>query len=356
MNKASYTTDVPDDRFELLDVLLRSPGRPLRVMVVGGTDSGKTTLVTFLANELLHEGLRVALVDSDVGQKGILPPATVSLALPEEYFSNPGELVGIAHYFIGTISPGQYVGEMAIAVKRLTEIASSIADVVLVDTTGFVTGPGAEMKRLKAELVRPDLTVVLEHDGELDYLVRLLSPHTTVLRLGVSPSARKHSAEERRSVRAEKWRGYFEGSSLVEVNLNEVPIGGTSLFQGRPLSGDELELLSSVFGWLVLAGWKGERYTVVKSDVERFQRHYSRLSLRAVDFEKLGNLLVGFIDETGLCLGLGLLKWINFTSSTVQILTPLSEEELGKAVELRFGRIRLLETGEELGLLGRDEL
>ncbi len=356
MNKASYTTDVPEDRFELVNTILQAPQRPLRVMLIGGTDSGKTTLFTFLANELIKDGLRVAVVDSDVGQKGILPPATVSFALPEGPFSNPSELKGAAHYFIGTTSPGQYVGEMAVGVERLTREASSFADVVLIDTTGFVTGPGAEMKRLKAELVRPELTVVLEKDGEMDYLARLLAPYTEVVRLEISPHVRRHSLDERRSVREEKWRAYFAGSSLVEVDLRELATGGTSLFQGRPLSNQERELLSSVFGWLILAGWKGQRYTVVKSDVERFPRHYSRFSLRAVDFESLSNLLVGFIDKAGLCLGLGILKWINFSSRTAQVLTPLSAEALERAVELRFGRIRVLETGEELGLLGREEL
>ena len=78
--------------------------------------------------------------------------------------------------------------------------------------------------------------------------------------------------------------------------------------------------------------------------------------MKAIDLEKLGNLLVGFIDESGLCLGLGILKWVNFSSRVAQVLTPLSEGELEKAVELRFGRLRLLETGEELELIGREGL
>lgn len=355
MNKAAYTTDVPEDRFALLERLSSGSG-PLKVMLIGGTDSGKTTLLTFLANGLIEAGLRVAIVDSDVGQKGILPPGTVSLAFPEGPFSNPSELKGDVHYFIGTTSPGQYAGEMAVGVKRLVDIASGEADVVLIDTTGFVTGPGAEMKRLKAELVRPDSIVFLERGGELSYLKALLAPYGEVLSLKVSPRARGHSREERREVRKEKWRAYFAGSSLVEVDLNEVSVGGTSLFHGRPLTSEETELLSSVFGWLVLAGWRGQRYIVVKTDVESFPRHYDRFSLQAVDFENLSNLLVGFIDGEGLCLGAGILKWISFSSRKAQVLTPLPREELEKAVELRFGRIRVLETGEELGLLRREEL
>ncbi|NJE11258.1 Clp1/GlmU family protein [Thermococcus sp. MAR1] len=355
MNKATYTEDVPPDRFKLLERII-SLDRPARVMLIGATDSGKTTLLTFLANRLIDEGLRVAVVDSDVGQKGILPPATVSLAFPSDPFSSPSELSGEAHYFIGTTSPGQYIGEMAVAVKRLSDIAAESADVVLIDTTGFVTGQGIEMKRLKAELVRPELVVLLERSGELSHLRKLLSPYGEVVTLSVSKNAREHSRGERREVRKEKWKAYFSNASLVEVDMSKTIPTGTELFRGRSLTHEERDLLSALFRWLLIAGWKGERYVVVKADVEPGSRQYSRSVIHAVDFERLSNLLVGFIDGDGLCLGVGILKWVNFGEMRAQILTPIPREEVGKAVELRFGRIRVLETGEELGLLRRDEL
>ena len=355
MNKAAYTEDVPPDRWELLEKILRMD-KPLKVMLIGATDSGKTTLLTFLANKLIGEGLKVAVVDSDVGQKGILPPATISLAFPEGPFTSVSDLQGKVHYFIGTTSPGQYTGEMAAGVKRLVDIALQRADVVLIDTTGFVTGQGVEMKRLKAELVRPELMVFLERTGELSYLRSVLAPYGEAIALSVSDKAREHSRGERREVRREKWRAYFSNAGLVEVDLSRIPPSGTELFRGRSMSNEEKELLSSIFKWLVIAGWKGERYTVVKADVETFPRSYSRSALHAVDFEKLSNLLVGFIDGDGLCLGVGILKWVKFADMVAQVLTPLSPEEVERAVELRFGRIRVLETGEELGLLRREEL
>ncbi|NJE61493.1 Clp1/GlmU family protein [Thermococcus sp. 21S7] len=355
MNKATYTEDVPPDRFELLE-RITALERPAKVMLIGSTDSGKTTLLTFLANRLIDEGLRVAVVDSDVGQKGILPPATVSLAFPEGPFESIGELSARAHYFIGTITPGGYAGEMAVGVKRLTEVALKEADVVLIDTTGFVTAQGIEIKRLKAELVKPELIVFLERDNELSHLRRLLSPYGEVARLSVSEKVREHSRDERREVRREKWRAYFSKASLVEVDLSKTVPTGTELFRGRPLIREEKELLSTLFRWLVIAGWKGERYIVVKADAEPGPRQYGRPVIHAVDFERLSNLLVGFIDGSGFCLGVGVLKWINFGEMKAQVLTPLSAAEVDKVLELRFGRVRVLETGEELGLLRREEL
>lgn len=175
MNKARYTQDVPEDRIKLLESIA-SYNKPFTLMVVGGVDSGKSTLITFLGNELLSLGFKVAVVDSDVGQKGVLPPGTISLAIPEGPFESMSELEGVAHYFVGTTAPSQFIGEMAVGVKRMVEIARNVADVVLIDTTGFVTGVGAEMKRLKAELVKPDIIAVI-HSGELSGLVKALEPY-----------------------------------------------------------------------------------------------------------------------------------------------------------------------------------
>jgi len=54
--------------------------------------------------------------------------------------------------------------------------------------------------------------------------------------------------------------------------------------------------------------------------------------------------------------GLGILKLINFREFTAQVITPLKKEDLENVVELRFGRIRVREDGEELGLLSRETL
>jgi len=52
----------------------------------------------------------------------------------------------------------------------------------------------------------------------------------------------------------------------------------------------------------------------------------------------------------------GILKWISFRERKAETLTPLKEEELGQVEEICFGRIKVKEDGEELGLLGRDAI
>ncbi len=349
VNKADYTEDVPRDRLELVERLAAMQGGT--VMFVGDVDSGKTTAVKFVARSLRELGRSVAVVDSDIGQKSLLPPATVSLALMDGS-SGSVEPKPLAHYFIGTTTPSQYLAEMVVGVGRLWEIGSKVADYVLIDTTGYVRGAGAELKRLKMELIKPDVVAIV---GDDNGLAALAARFSDVVILERSPRAKRHGPGERREIRRAKWREYFSPSRYVEVDVHEMRISGTSLFSGRALTKEEAELLSRLCDWVVLAGWEsGGVYTVVKAGEDR--KPCSRSVLRAIDFETLSNLLVGFIDGNGLCLGLGIIKWPRLSEGKLEILTPVSEDELSKAEELRFGRIRVTEGGEELGLIRREEL
>ncbi len=350
VEKTCYTGDVPEDRENLIHRLLEM--KRGTVMFVGDMDTGKTTTLSYIANRLIEEGRRVAIVDCDVGQKGVLPPATISLALPGGHFSGLSELKGKACYFLGTTSPGQYIGEMVVGTWRMVSLAKNVgAEFVLVDTTGFVHGRGVDMKRMKVELLRPEVTVFLERCGELKRLKRAVASLTEVIELEVSDKVRRHTRNDRRAIRGEKWRRYF--SKAKEVKLSGVVVTGTSLFSGRPLDRRETELLESIYGWVTFGGWMDSNGTchVVKGGGRPL--HYLG-NLHAVDVEKLSNLLVGLIDDEGLCRAVGVLKVPNFRETSFSVLAPMDDVE--EVREVRFGRIRVTEHGEEIELLRRDEL
>lgn len=357
MNKAKYTQEVPEDRNEVLKII-QEEKKPLKIMILGGVDSGKTTLTVFLANELLSQGFRVAIVDSDVGQKGILPPALISLGFPDSIFTTMEGIKPVKHYFVGTITPNQFFGEMVTGVKLLVNDAMKRrADIVIIDTTGLVHGSGVELKRMKIEMVKPDLVLALQRKDELEDILRPFENKTRVIRLAISENAKPHTREERRQIRKEKWKKYFENSSEYILDLRKFYISGTQMFQGKEISEEEKSLLESLFRWLIFHGRKiAGKYFVVKADAGSFPRNFDRNSMNAVDFENLSNLIVGLIDKKGFCLGLGILKLINFKELKAHVLTPLNENEIKNAVEIRFGRIRVREDGEELGLLSRDAL
>jgi polynucleotide 5'-hydroxyl-kinase GRC3/NOL9 len=58
------------------------------ILLLGATDTGKTTFLTWLANTLLVQQRRIAIVDADVGQSSLGPPTTIGLSVVAKPFGN----------------------------------------------------------------------------------------------------------------------------------------------------------------------------------------------------------------------------------------------------------------------------
>jgi polynucleotide 5'-hydroxyl-kinase GRC3/NOL9 len=65
----------PDDWQDATDIAVRTARR---VMVLGPADVGKSSFCRFLIDSAGREGITTALLDADLGQKAVGPPACVS--------------------------------------------------------------------------------------------------------------------------------------------------------------------------------------------------------------------------------------------------------------------------------------
>ena len=74
------TLDIPPAWAELADRL--APSAWGRLIVLGGTDVGKSSFLRFLARVLVRRGQTVALLDTDLGQKMVGPPACLRCSRP----------------------------------------------------------------------------------------------------------------------------------------------------------------------------------------------------------------------------------------------------------------------------------
>ena len=227
----------PKEWFALLDVLTEEKGMAI---LLGGTDTGKTTLANFLIFNLCQRGLRVALVDADIGQSTLGPPATIGLA---QFKSDPNWGVVMASpeiFFVGSTTPEGHFPLHLKGVKRMVNKAISYAtDLILVDTTGFVSGEaGKELKKRKIDLISPRFILALQRSGELEPVLELCeeNPFYKTYRLPLSEKVRPRSMEERRINRANKFRDYFRDSVIHELAIEEVRIeGGVLDPSGSPI-------------------------------------------------------------------------------------------------------------------------
>jgi polynucleotide 5'-hydroxyl-kinase GRC3/NOL9 len=190
----AMTLDVPLEWAALADRLASSSWR--RLVVLGRTDVGKSSFLHFLAHALTARGQTVALLDTDLGQKMVGPPACVVLALA----SDDGELREERIRFVGETSPAANMAGVIAASARLAAGAS--ADRLLVNTSGLIAGPGIALKRWKMEALQPDHIVALARGDELAPVVALVMA-TAVHWIQPSPMARRKTPAQRERNRAD---------------------------------------------------------------------------------------------------------------------------------------------------------
>ena len=295
----------PKEWVPLLDVLKEEKGTSI---LLGATDTGKSTLAKFLIFSLCRIGLKVALIDADIGQSFLGPPTTIGLSVfksdPDwELLLSPPDL-----FFVGSTTPEGHFPIHLRGVKRMVDKAASYgADVTLVDTTGFVLGErGIELKRKKIDLISPRFIFALQESEELEPILDHYNenPLLKILRLPLSEHVKARSMEERKAYRTNRFQEYFKHVVIQELAVERVQIEGEVLDP----NGETLPL-----DWAL----------------------------------RINGLLVGLKNSNDETLALGLIRNYFDEKKIVRVSTPLSEIERIKAIQLSSFRHILLNEEKE---------
>lgn len=212
------------------------------VLVIGASDTGKTTLIEYLARRLC--GLyRTAIVDLDMGQSNIGPPTTVGWTIIPADFTNLLSLKEEGLYFTGTTTPVGNLLPSITGAKLITEKALKRCEKVIVDTTGLISEPsGRVLKQFKIDLLRPDVIISLERENELSHILGPYIHQKTEI-ITIRPSSVRHkSPQERAEYRYKRMLSYLEGAPVMEFNLNDTGI----IFMGERLSMEAMVLKNRI--------------------------------------------------------------------------------------------------------------
>ena len=332
--------------------------RPGVVVLLGASDSGKTTLCRILAGHWRAAGRTVGLVDGDIGQSSIGPPATVGLAIlpPDHRF--PVSPFPRLLYFVGSTSPPGHFLPHILGTQTLVQTARGQgAEIVLVDTTGLISGAAAaSLKWHKLQAIRPQHVLALQREGELEPILRLVEGQRNleIHRLPVSGKATRRSHATRRAYREERFQEYFAPASRHDLQWKDLRFSRLWLNTGRRVSREELtvvaESLQTMPLYAEVLGQEGlvfVRGTFNRAALYRVRNALQVEDVLVIDVEQLRGTLLGLHDQDGAFLALGILQDFDPERERLQTLTPLQHPT--HVSDVSFGSLRLESNGKELG-------
>lgn len=264
------------------------------VMVLGASDSGKTTLIEKIA-VLCTPEKKIAIVDIDPGQSHIGPPTTVAWAMVENRFEGWNKLKMADFYFVGSTSPLGNLLPTTTGARIMWEKAARQAERIIVDTPGLVRGTVGKILNLHLiDLIRPEVIFALYREDELDHILAFFRgiKRPRVFKLLVPPSVGRKDFFQRRLYREMKFRDYFKKAKEIEFLQEEVGLE------------------------------------------------------RKISAESLNLRLVSLRDKDNQDMALGIISRMDKTRRTVCIYSPITYPEKVGAVVL--GKLRLTLQGVEL--------
>jgi len=214
--------EVFDKDTKLIDYLSLKEGI---ILLLGETDTGKSTFAHNLIKALIKEKKKIAFIDSDIGQSTVGPPTTIGLKI----IKNKHDLINKSFdelYFVGSTSPRGLFLPMVIGTYKLSRLFLNEVDLTIIDTTGLVHGSyGMALKFYKIELVLPNYIILFERDKELKSYKHILRNNNEIstLLLSVSKDVKIRSYEERKKYREDIFKKYFANSSIKTLDINKIP-------------------------------------------------------------------------------------------------------------------------------------
>ncbi|MCD6256634.1 ATP/GTP-binding protein [Candidatus Aerophobetes bacterium] len=278
---------------EILEQIIDGGNRT--IMVIGASDSGKTTFVEQIA-KICSLTRKTAIVDIDPGQSHIGPPTTVAWGMVEKKEFEGWEKLKIkGFYFVGDTSPTGNLLPVITGARLMWDEAIRQADKVILDTTGLVRGNiGKILKLHLIDLLKPEVIFALYREDELEHILSFFRgvKFPRIFKLPVPSDVILKDFTFRRNYRQKKFRDYFKFAREIEFIPEEIGIS-------KNLSPDYLNMR-----------------------------------------------LISLRDKNNQDIALGIIKELNERKDRVVVYSPVSNPERVGAVV--FGRLKLTLEGVEM--------
>jgi polynucleotide 5'-hydroxyl-kinase GRC3/NOL9 len=198
---------------------------PMSCLFLGGTDTGKTTLVARLAARLA-ENYVVAVVDADVGQSHIGPPGAVSWAMVTPDMAELSSLDVKELYFVGAITPVGHLLPLSAGIAQAYHAALRQARIVVIDTGGFIHDSAARALWWHVHhRIQQPVVAAVQREKELETLLAGIDKTAAgIFRIPCDPRVRIKTPAQRTDFRNKRFQDYFKSRQTVTIDLSKVNV------------------------------------------------------------------------------------------------------------------------------------
>jgi polynucleotide 5'-hydroxyl-kinase GRC3/NOL9 len=196
------------------------------ILLIGNTDTGKSSLATFIVNLALKKSLKPAVIDADMGQGDLAPPTAIGGTIIENPITDLRNLDAQFYEFVGNTSPVGFEDVTINAIKQIVKKITTDSDICIINTDGYIHNNGIDYKVKMAKNLRSDLVVCL---GEKCIFENFRSKYPSLVLHSNGPTKTVKSRIERNQRRLNQFLRYIDGNNNNTNIHKNVTIGIKSI-------------------------------------------------------------------------------------------------------------------------------
>lgn len=298
--------------------------KALKIMVLG-ISSGKTTLIKYLANNILKEGFSGGYLDSDLGQQIIYLPTTLNIGKIEDFIISSADINSEETVFIGSTFPkSNFKFVVAHSCKSLIENfikRHKDSKYILIDTDGWIkTEAGIIYKNFFIDTINPDILIVFHDDNieelkEIEKYASKLKNLKIIFLKEVNQYFYEKDKDERRFLRQSQFAKILENFRKISIPLDNIKF--------------------------------------IKNDYDKENDKIIEIEINVNDLVNLPYhyVIVSMLTEDSNLIKIGLLFVINLEKDYILLFSDLNFKEQTQIKKILIGSLRLSTKGNHQGYL-----
>ena len=234
---SSPVTNTSEDEYWKVNSIAETLSKRVNPVIIGPTDSGKSTLASWTYNILSRRGEISYIMTTDIGQNEIYCPGFIARSKPKNSIAAPGGDYDIdASCFLGSFTPMGYESRYIMCASKLARGTENI----IVDTDGWITPwRGLESKASLATSINSKIILAVNMPEKYAGFIEDVTGIEVIRIEGVKGGIK--SREERRRHRERLIAKHLIGGRTRNFKIDETPVYGSQLFIGDPLPIDSVK-------------------------------------------------------------------------------------------------------------------